>query len=138
MISDLLNSLQQYDKKRLVANILGGYTQQARPRLDLNALSDELKQLERKASTLDFAARVLVKNISEQGIYLHPPRPKNVQEITPFASAVKKHISPLLNTVSLPEKAAYNMEGEYDILGNGDIFLSYRLVDLNYQLIHSN
>jgi len=138
VISDLLKSLQQYDKKRLVANILGSYTQQPRPRLDISALSDELKQLERKASSLDFAARVLVKNISEQGIYLHPPKPKNVQEVTPFASAVKKHISPLLNTVSLPEKAEYNMEGEYEILDNGDIFLSYRLVDLNYQLITSN
>ncbi|NOR81033.1 MAG: hypothetical protein GQ529_09415, partial [Methyloprofundus sp.] len=138
MINDLYTSLQQYDKKRLVANILGGYKQQPRPNLDLSRLNNELKQLERRANTLEFAAQILVKNISVNDIYLHPPVQKNVQEVTPFASAVKKHISSLLNTVSLPERAEYNMEGEYEILGNGTIFLSYRLIDLNYRVINSN
>ena len=138
VISNLHRSLQEYDKKRLVANILGGYKEQPRPNLDINNLKNELKKLERRASTLDFAAQVLVKNISVNDIYLHPPTQKNVQEVTPFASAVKKHISPLLNTVSLPERAEYNMEGEYEILQNGTIFLSYRLIDLNYRVINSN
>lgn len=138
VINDLLAMVQQYDKKRLVANILGTNQQQARPQLDLSALNNELKQLERRASTLAFAARVLVKNITVKGIFLQPPRPKNVQEVTPFASAVKEHISPLLKTVSLPAKAKYHMEGEYEILKNGTIFLSYHLIDLNYQVISSN
>jgi hypothetical protein len=138
LISDLVAYSKQYDKKRLVANILGGYRQQARPDVDINALSAELKQLEHKASSLAFAAEVLVKHMAEKNIYLHPPRPKNIQEVTPFASAIKEHMSPFLDTVSLSEKAEYNMEGEYEILNNGDIYLSYRLVDLNYKVINSH
>jgi hypothetical protein len=134
----LVASITQYDKKRLVANVLGGYTQQARPRVNLNELQSQLKQLEGRASSLRFAAKVLAKGMTEKNIYLHPPIPKNVQEVTPFASALKKHLSPLLHTVSLPERAKYNMEGEYEVLANGNIFVSYRLIDFNYKVLNTN
>lgn len=136
--SALVADIPQYDKKRLVANVLGGYTQQARPKVDLKKLRYRLKQLEGRASSLRFAAKILAKGVTENSIYLHPPIPKNVQEVTPFASALKKHLSPLLHTVSLPERAKYNMDGEYEILANGNIFVSYRLVDLNYKVLHTN
>lgn len=134
----LVANIHKYDKKRLVANVLGGYQQQARPKVDLNKLQDQLKQLEGRANSLRFAAKILAQGIKVKNIYLHPPTPKNVQEVTPFAFALKKHLSPLLHTVSLPERAKYNMEGEYEILANGNIFVSYRLVDLNYKVLNSN
>ena len=136
--SALVADIPQYDKKRLVANVLGGYTQQARPKVDLKKLRYQLKQLEGRASSLRFAAKILAKGVAVNRIYLHPPIPKNVQEVTPFASALKKHLSPLLQTVSLPGRAKYNMEGEYEVLNNGDIYLSYRLVDLNYKVLSSH
>jgi len=138
LMSDIVNMTQQYEKKLLVANILGGYKNKARAQVDINNLRTQLQQLERKASTLSFAAKVLTKDISVGDIYLHPPRPKGVQEVTPFASMIKENMSPLLQTVSLPNKAKYSMEGEYTLLDDGDIYLTYHLIDLNYRVIASH
>jgi hypothetical protein len=40
--------------------------------------------------------------------------------------------------VSVKHAGKYTMQGEYEILENGDIFLSYQLIDLNYKVINRN
>jgi len=56
VIRELLGFIAQYDKKRLVANVLGGYEKKSRPEVSIHRLKDELKQLEKKANSLSFAA----------------------------------------------------------------------------------
>jgi len=138
VIDDLLGLILQYDKKRVVANALGGYTKKLRPKSSVSKLEEELKHLEKKASSLGFAAKVLVKNISAQNIFVQAPHVKNTREVTPFAKAIQEYVSAYLDTVSAEHAAKYTMRGEYEILDNGDIFLNYHLIDLNYKIVNRN
>jgi len=137
VIAALLDAVDEYDKKRLVANILGG-KQQVRTEVNLLQLRGELKQLEQRAHNLMFAAEVLVKDVDVSDIYIHAPRAKDAQEVTPFASAMKEYIAPFIEGVSVLGAAKYTMEGEYEILDGGGLYLSYRLIDLNYKVVNSN
>jgi len=136
VVTGLLDAVHEYDKKRLVVTILGG-GKHVRAEIDVLQLKDELKQLEQRAPNLMFAAEVLVKGMNVDDIYIHAPRAKNSQEVTPFSSAIKEYISPFVEAVSILGAAKYTMEGEYDILETGDIYLSYRLIDLNYKIVNS-
>lgn len=71
----------------------------------------------------------MAKGISHRDIYLFPPRHRDAVEITPFAAALRKALAAHLKTVAKPEQASYIMKGEYDILGNKDIHISYELMD---------
>jgi len=137
VIDELLGLIEQYDKKHLVASALGAKNL---TRLAVNAhdLKSELKRLEHKASSLAFAAKVLAKNIVVGGIFVQAARVKNTQEVTPFAHAIKEYLSTHLATVSAQKVAKYTLQGEYEILEKGDIYLSYQLVDLNYKVINRN
>jgi len=137
VIDELLGFIEQYDKKRLVASALG-VKNSARLDMKLHELKGELKRLEHKASSLAFAAKVLTKNISVSDIFVQAARVKNTQEVTPFAHAIKEYMSAHLTTVSAEKVAKYTLQGEYEILGKGDIYLSYKLVDLNYKVINRN
>ncbi len=137
VIEELLGFIEQYDKKRLVASALGA---KSSSRLDIkpNDLKSELKRLGNKANSLGFAAKVLTKNISVSDIFVQAARVKNTQEVTPFAHAVKEYMSAYLSTVSSEKVAKYTLQGEYEILEKGDIYLSYKLVDLDYKVINRN
>ncbi len=135
VLSSVVNLAEKYDKHRLVANALGGYKNPPRPDINLDELKHELERLEGKAGSLAFAAKTLTKGITEQAIYLQPPRPKNSQEVTPFAAKLNTNIRQGLKTVTRPELAKYTLEGEYNILIDGDIFIRYNLVDLDYNVL---
>jgi hypothetical protein len=138
VIDELLGLILQYDKKQIVANALGAYTKEESFNVSVSKLKEELKQLEKKASSLGFAAKVLIKNISAESIFVQAAHVKNTKEVTPFAYAIKEYVSAYLDTVSVKHAGKYTMQGEYEILENGDIFLSYQLIDLNYKVINRN
>lgn len=138
VIDDLVGTILQYDKKRIVANALGGYLEKKRLGVSVSELQEELKQLGEKASSLGFAAKILVKDIAVSHIFVQAAHVKNTQEVTPFANAVREYVSAYLETVSAEHAAKYTMQGEYEILDNGDIFLNYQLTDANYKVVNRN
>lgn len=100
-------------------------------------LRAQLLALEKSADSLSYAARLLAKDIRYRGIYLHPPRPRDAVEITPFAAALRSALAAYLHTVARPEQARYIMKGEYDILKNKDIHISYQLLDQRSNILKS-
>jgi len=135
-IEEILDLVFRYDKKRLVANVLGGGALEQRSRVNVRQLKNELKKIGRKVNSLGFAAEILVRNISATHIFVQTPQVKNTREVTPFANAMKGYVSSQLDTVSEKSVAKFTLEGEYEILESGDIFLNYKLVDLNYRVLN--
>lgn len=123
LLHQQLAEVRQYRKHRLVAIML---STEPVPEAWLTA---QILELEKKADSMAYAARLLAKGINQQAIYIFPSRHRDAVEITPFSAAFRSALAAHLKTVSRPSKAHYIMKGEYDILKNDDIHISYQLLD---------
>lgn len=134
MLHEQLAELRQYRKHRLVATLLSTETVPEVPVTEAQ-LWKQIRDLEKSADSLPFAARLLAKGINYRGIYVFPPRHRDAVEITPFAAALSKALAAQLKTVAKPDKARYIMKGEYDILENNDIRISYEVMDKRFKIL---
>ncbi|WP_300673366.1 hypothetical protein [Desulfoluna sp.] len=127
LLQEALTQIDRFERLSLVARLLGMPPQ---PPLDVTdaEVKARIRQLEKKADTLDAGLKLMARGISKKGIYIFPPTAGASREITQFASAVKDHLSIYVNTSPSLSSAAYIMTGEYTLLDNA-IELTYRLID---------
>jgi hypothetical protein len=138
LLHEQLAEVRQYRKHRLVAAMLSSAEPVPEAPINEAQLSKQILDLDKSADSLPFAGRLLAKGINQRDIYIFPPRHRDAVEITPFAAAFSKTLAAHLKTVAKPEKARYVMKGEYDILENQDIHISYELMDKRFKILKTN
>ncbi|MEI7842111.1 MAG: hypothetical protein WCI39_03675 [Gallionellaceae bacterium] len=129
LLIQALTLIEQYDKYRAVAQLLGEsqFTPPARNRSDTEA---QLRELEKAAPSIALAAQVLTKGLKAEGIYIYPAVPHGSHEVTAFSRVMRDGLAEKINGVDGPDKAQTIFKGEYEILNNG-IHLTYRLLDIS-------
>lgn len=127
LLTQSLTAIEQYEKYRAVALMLGGtqFTPLPRSRADTET---QIRELEKAAPTIELAAQVLTKGLKAEAVYIYPAMARGSNSITPFASVLRDQLAAKLTSVKSPDKAQTFLKGEYEILDNG-IQLSYRLLD---------
>jgi hypothetical protein len=110
-----LAAIRQIEDHRLVATALGS-------RVDDFAVSEtavlaEREKLEDKADSLQFAARLLVRDLKGSLAMLEPLRPANSREATPFGNALG---DALRAEMSGRSGTGLRIGGEYRLLDTGD------------------
>jgi hypothetical protein len=126
-LTQALTLIEQYEKYRAVAQLLGDtqFTVPPRSRSDTEA---QLHALEKSAPTIDLAAQVLAKGLKAEAVYIYPAMPHDSHEVTAFGRVMRDSLLQKLASVDSPDKAQSYFKGEYEILDNG-IHLTYRLLD---------
>lgn len=129
LLTQALTVIEQYEKHRAVAGMLGGsqFTTLPRTRADTEA---QLLALEKSSPTIELAAQVLTKGLRVEAVYIYPPVPHDSSEITPFGRVMRDRLAVKLTPVESADSAKTFFKGEYEILDNG-IHLSYRLLDID-------
>ena len=128
----LLQLLEQSDKYiTLISFLSGAYVEEIKTSMTRQQINEQLIALEKEASSLEMAAKILAKDIPDTPIYIRPATLKNSREVTPFATALEMHIKKVLpHVVDSYEKATHSYSGTYIINKNG-INLAYSLIDRN-------
>ncbi|MFA6012565.1 MAG: hypothetical protein WC799_21415 [Desulfobacteraceae bacterium] len=136
LLRRILAQIEQYYSLRIVAQFLKC---EKIPDIPVTAedISGRLSDIEKKADSLGFGAKVLARSFTNGKIFIYPPTPLNSSEVTPFSSAVKDHLSKSLKTVSQPDKAECFLTGSYMVLKDG-LELTCHLTDKNHTVLSSN
>lgn len=126
-LTQALTLIEQYEKYRAVAQLLGDtqFTAPPRGRADTEA---QLRALEKFAPSIELAAQVLAKGLKAEAVYIYPAVPHGSHEVTAFGRVMRDRLLQKLPSVDSPDKAQSYFKGEYEILDNG-IHLTYRLLD---------
>jgi hypothetical protein len=127
LLMQALTLIEQYDKYRAVAQLLGEtqFTAPPRTRSDTEA---QLRELEKAAPSIELAAQVLAKGLKALAVYIYPAVPHGSHEVTPFGRVMRDRLAEKMTAVDSPDKAQTFFKGEYEILDNS-IHLIYRLLD---------
>lgn len=127
LLTQALTAIEQYEKYRAVAQLLGEtqFTAPSRSRSDTEA---QLRELEKSAPSVELAAQVLAKGVKAEAIYIYPAMPHGSHEVTPFARVMRDRLTQSITSVESPDKAQTFFKGEYEVLDNS-IHLTYRLLD---------
>lgn len=127
LLTQALTLIEQYEKYRAVAQLLGesNFIAPPRSRADTEA---QLRALEKFAPSAELAAQVLTKGLKAEAVYIYPATPQGSHEITPFGRVMRDRLAQILTSVESPDKAQTLFKGEYEILDNS-IHLIYRLLD---------
>jgi len=134
LLSEQLTDTRQYRRYRTVATILGDRGTLPAPAGEAE-VSARLIALEKRADSIPFATRQLARGFTRPAIYLYPPRHRDAVEITPFAAAFRDALGGNISAVSRRDTAKYLMTGEYQVLEDGDIHISYQLVDRHGKIL---
>ena len=129
LLTQALTDIEQYEKYRAVAELLGETKSMAPPRNRADTEA-QLRALERSAPSIELAAQVLTKGMKADAAYIYPAVPYGSHEVTPFARVMRDRIAQRMPSVDSPEKTQTYFKGEYEILDSG-IHLTYRLLDTN-------
>lgn len=126
-LQDALTRIDRFERLSLVALLLG---ETRFPPLGITdaEIKSRIRRLETQADTLDDGLKFMAKGITQKGVYIFPPTTGASREVTPFAGAVKDHLSVYVATCPDLAAAAYIMTGEYTILDDA-VELTYRLTD---------
>lgn len=126
-LTQALTLIEQYEKYRAVAQLLGEtqFTAPPRNRADTEA---QLRALEKSAPSIELAAQLLAKGLKPEGVYIYPAVPHGSHEVTAFGRVMRDRLMQNLPSVDSPDKAQSYFKGEYDILDKG-VHLTYRLLD---------
>ncbi len=127
LLTQALTAIDQYEKYRAVAQLLGEQPLAAPPR-SRAITEDQLRALERSSPSIEHAAQVLTKGVNGHAVYIYPAVPHGSHEVTAFARVMRDRLAQRLPTVASPDKALTFFKGEYEFLGDG-LYLSYRLLD---------
>lgn len=127
LLSQALTQIEQYEKYRAVAQLLGDNESAAPPRSRADTEA-QLRALEKAAPSLGLAADVLAKGLKADVLYVYPPMPYGSHEVTPFGRVMRDRLAAKFNAVDSPDKAQMFLKGDYEVL-NDSMHLTYRLVD---------
>lgn len=127
LLTQTLTVIEQYEKYRAVAQLLGEtqFTAPPRNRADTET---QLRELEKSAPSIELAAKMLAKGLKADAVYIYPAVPHGSHEVTAFGRVMRDRLAQSLTSVESPDKAQTFFKGEYEILDNG-IHLIYRLLD---------
>ncbi len=125
-IMDIFTLLDEFKKINTVSIYLGGKQQD--PGVAEDALHNQVRTVTKQVDSLDLAAKLLTKGVTESGVYIFPTKARNSNEITPFASLIKDKLSVHIKSSLNPRDAAYTFIGEYEESANG-IAITYHLLD---------
>lgn len=127
LLIQALTVIEQYEKYRTVAQLLGEtqFTAPPRNRADIEV---QLRALEKIAATIELAAQVITNGLKAEGLYIYPAVPHGSHEVTAFSRVIRDQIAQKMPSVESTEKAQAYLKGEYEILDSG-IHLIYRLLD---------
>lgn len=127
LLTEALTVIEQYEKYRAVAQLLGEtqFTPPSRNRVDTE---EQLRALEKSAPSVELAAQVLTKGLKADSVYIYPAVPRGSHEVTVFARVMRDRITQIMPSLDSPERAQTFFKGEYEIL-DGSIHLIYRLLD---------
>lgn len=127
LLTQALTLIEQYEKYRAVAQLLGEtqFTVPPRSRSDTEA---QLRALEKSAPSIELAAQVLAQGLKAEAVYIYPAVPRGSHEVTPFGRVMRDRLAQSLTPVESPDKAQTFFKGEYELLDNS-IHLIYRLLD---------
>lgn len=127
LLTQALTVIEQYEKYRAVAQLLGD-TQFSAPSRGRADTETQLRELEKAAPSIELAAQVLVKGLKADAVYIYPAVAHGSHEVTSFARVMRDRLAEKLAPVESPDKAQTFFKGEYEILNNS-IHLTYRLLD---------
>lgn len=127
LLTQVLTVIEQYEKYRAVAQMLGA-TEIAAPQRTRSDTEAQLRELEKSAPSIEMAAKVLAKGLKAEAVYIYPAVPYNSHEVTPFGRVVRDRLAQDIASVESSDKAQTFFKGEYELLDNG-IHLTYRLLD---------
>jgi hypothetical protein len=126
-LTQALTVIEQYEKYRAVAQLLGEtqFTASPRTRSDTEA---QLREVEKSAPSIELAAQILAKGLKTNTVYIYPAVPHGSHEVTPFGRVVRDRLDQQIASVDSPDKARTFFKGEYEVFDSG-LQLTYRLVD---------
>ena len=137
-LSELLSQYDQYEKYLTIVTFMSGTSNtKFSPSVTKQELRSKLVSLEKKVNSLQLAARLLSKNISQSNIYIRPATLENSREITPFANALLSQLQSQIKIVSKPTQAEYFFSGSYQIHKQG-IQVTYSLTDTQGNTLKTN
>lgn len=127
LLTQTLTVIEQYEKYRAVAQLLGErqFSAPSRSRSDTET---QLRELEKSAPSIELAAQLLAKGLKAEAVYIYPAMSYGSHEVTPFGRVMRDRVAQRLTPVDSPEKAQTFFKGEYELLDNS-IHLTYRLLD---------
>lgn len=127
LLTNLLTYLDKYTKYKAVA-ILLGVKEVGNLQITETEIRTKLKSLEQSVASIDVGAKVLVKGILAENVFIYPASPEYSHETTPFASILKDKMSQYISTSNSPKSAEYFLRGTYLVLNNS--------VDVTYHLLN--
>lgn len=128
-LSNMLSIYEQFDKYSIIVNYLGGQLSTVgTPSISKQELKSQLVDLEHSVASLQLAAELISRDIDYADIYVKPLTLENSREVTPFSTAMLKHVKSQLQTTDDIENANYFLSGYYQIHKKG-IQVQYSLKD---------
>jgi hypothetical protein len=127
LLTEVLTVIEQYEKYRAVAQLLGETQFAASPRTRADTEA-QLREVEKSAPSIELVALILAKGLKANEVYIYPAVPHGSHEVTPFGRAVRDRLDQKITSVDSPDKARTFYKGEYEVLDNG-LQLTYRLLD---------
>lgn len=127
LLAQLLTVIEQYEKYRAVAMLLGETQFGASPRSRTDT-ETQLRALEKISSSIELAAQTLTKGMKADAVYVYPAVPHGSHEVTSFSRVMRDRIAQKLFAIDSPDKAQTYLKGEYEVL-DSSIHLIYRLLD---------
>lgn len=133
LLNQLLQDIENFDKHKVVAILLGGKNL---PILDItkSKIDTKLQSYIQKAPSIKIASEILTKNIENKNIYISAFKPNGSSEVTQFSKILKNNLAEQLNTVRHSSDASYFVRGEYEILKDS-IFITLNLSDQNNTIL---
>jgi hypothetical protein len=137
-ITSVLALYDDFEKYRTIVTFLQGKAESIRsPTMTRMELRGRLAAQEKRVASLELAAELLARGISQQAIYVQPATSVGSTEVTPFANALAAQLRRHVNTTSDLQSAKYFLSGSYQIHRSG-IQVSYALIDGSSSTLHVN
>ena len=136
LYKQLLEDVDMFNKNKIVAVILRG---ENLPTINITEaeIKSQLENLSQKVDSIDLAAEILSRGITQNKIYIYPIKTDVSDEVTQFARVLKEKLSNYIHTTYKPKDAKYFIRGNYEIL-NDKIFVTIKLLDMNNNVLKSN
>jgi len=138
ILNKLIGDIENFNKNKIVAIVLGA-TNLPKLSITKSDLQKKLLKVLQKVDTVDFASKILTKNIDKNktNIYILPAKVSTSKEITQFARVMKKYLQKYIKSVKKPIRANYFLKSDYEILTNYIIFTIY-LIDKKGNILLTN
>lgn len=120
------NLYDEYESYKSVADVLG-VTGYAEPRISQGQAYGIIISMQETPPSLEIAAEVLTKDMTEKNIYVSPPVYAGSEEITEFGSLFKDLLAAKVNAVKVKEDGRYTLSCSYGY-ANKDIIMTCSLI----------